>query len=100
MEIETIDARGQSAGANTAGTANPKSERPKMLSGANLFMVACCAAMFVGTGIYLAYAPADQSFVETMLVAVPLLGCLAMHFVLHRLMGKSCHGSSNVGGSK
>lgn len=100
MENETIDARSLSTDAKTKSTSNSRSENLKLLSGHNLFMAACCAAMIAGTGIYVAFAPADQSFAQKMLLAAPLLGCVGMHFVLHRLMGKPCHSSSNAGGSK
>ncbi|MGH0003552.1 hypothetical protein ACQU0X_26040 [Pseudovibrio ascidiaceicola] len=66
----------------------------KLMSGHNLMMMACCAAMAVGTGILFASAPAGQSVGQTLLLAAPLVGCLGMHLVMHRFMGKSCHSNS------
>lgn len=66
----------------------------KLLSGHNLFMLACCAAMVIGTGFLIAAAPAGQTIGQTLLYAAPMLGCIGMHFVMHRFMGKSCHGHS------
>jgi hypothetical protein len=63
----------------------------KVLAGHNLFMVACCAAMVAGTGILIAAAPAGQTIGQTLLYAAPILGCVGMHMVMHRFMGKSCH---------
>ncbi|WP_269585438.1 DUF2933 domain-containing protein [Roseibium sp. Sym1] len=63
----------------------------KVLTGHNLFMMACCAAMVAGTGILIAAAPAGQTIGQTLLYAAPMLGCVGMHLVMHRLMGKSCH---------
>ncbi len=66
----------------------------KQFSGHSLFMMACCAVMVAGAAIVFASAPAGQSLGETLLLAVPVLGCLAMHFVMHRFMGKSCHSTA------
>lgn len=63
----------------------------KVLTGHNLLMMACCAAMVVGTGILIAAAPAGQTIGQTLLYAAPMLGCIGMHLVMHRFMGKSCH---------
>lgn len=57
-------------------------------------MLACCVAMVVGTGILLAYAPVGQSLGQTLLLAAPMLGCIGMHLVMHRFMGKSRHSHS------
>jgi hypothetical protein len=54
-------------------------------------MMACCAAMVVGTGVLVATAPAGQSIGQTLLYAAPMLGCIGMHLIMHRLKGKSCH---------
>ncbi len=62
-----------------------------LLSGHNLFMMACCAAMVAGTGILIWSAPAGQTIGQTLLLGVPMLGCIGMHLVMHRFMGKSCH---------
>ncbi|MBO9422985.1 hypothetical protein J7481_25995 [Labrenzia sp. R4_2] len=67
----------------------------KHLNGHSMFMLACCAAMVAGTAVVIASAPAGQSLGETLLLAAPVLGCLGMHFVMHRFMGKSCHGAES-----
>jgi len=66
----------------------------KLFSGHNIMMMACCAAMAVGTGVLVTTAPAGQSLGQTLLLAAPLVGCLGMHLVMHRFMGKSCHSTS------
>ncbi len=66
----------------------------KLMSGHNMMMMACCAAMAVGTGVIFASAPAGQSVGQTLLLAAPLVGCVGMHLVMHRFMGKSCHSNS------
>ncbi len=48
----------------------------KLFSGHNIMMMACCAAMAVGTGVLVATAPAGQSLGQTLLLAAPLVGCL------------------------
>lgn len=60
--------------------------------GHNLFMLACCALMVIGTGIVIAAAPSGQSIGQSLLLAAPMLGCVGMHLIMHRLTGKSCHG--------
>jgi len=55
----------------------------------NALMALCCAAMvgaffvFVGNG-------ATTSLFSLL---VPLIACLGMHVVMHKFMGKSCHGA-------
>lgn len=66
----------------------------KLLTGHNLFMLACCAAMVIGTGFLIAVAPAGQTIGQTLLLAAPMLGCVGMHLVMHRFMGKSCHSNA------
>ncbi len=57
-------------------------------------MMACCAVMVAGTGFLIAGVPAGQSLADTLLLAAPMLGCVGMHFVMHKFMGKSCHAPS------
>jgi hypothetical protein len=64
------------------------------------FMMVCCALMVVGGGVVLATAPAASSWSETMGLALPLLGCLGVHLVMHRFMGRSCHKQGNKHGLK
>ena len=59
----------------------------------NFFMMACCVAMVAGVGILVATAPATQSWSATLWTAFPLLACVGAHLVMHKFMGKSCHGS-------
>jgi type II secretory pathway component PulF len=60
------------------------------LNRTSLFMLACCTVMAAGAGFLLATAPSAQSLADALLLAVPLLGCLGMHLVMQRFMGKSC----------
>ncbi|MBD8892535.1 hypothetical protein [Roseibium litorale] len=61
------------------------------MSGQSLFMLLCCAVMIAAFGFVIAAAPAGQPFAETLLLAAPMFGCVVMHFVMHRIMGKPCH---------
>lgn len=69
----------------------------KHLNAHSLFMIACCAAMIAGTGLLIASAPSGLTWTESLLLAAPMLGCLAMHAVLHRFMGKPCHATNKTG---
>lgn len=77
------------------GGADEDGPAKKHVSGHTLFMMACCTAMVAGSVIVFVSAPAGQSLGETLLLAAPVLGCLGMHVVLHRFMGRSCHGTDN-----
>jgi len=65
-----------------------------------LFMAACCLAMVAGTGLLIYSAPSGLTWMETLLLAAPMAGCLAMHVVMHRFMGRSCHSSGKTGGGQ
>ena len=72
----------------------------KSFNAHTLFMIACCAAMIAGTGLLITSAPSGLTWTETLLLAAPMLGCLAMHAVMHRFMGKSCHATNKSGAEK
>ncbi len=55
-------------------------------------MLACCAVMLLPVGGYLLGGGTVSGSLDNLALVVPLLACVGMHFVLHRLMGKSCHG--------
>ncbi len=67
---------------------------PGKAIGRNWFMWACCAAMVVGFGLTIA-ASATLGFRQALLAALPLVACLAIHFALHRFVGRSCHGPNS-----
>lgn len=71
-----------------------RAERPST-KGHGLSMAACCAVMAAGFAIFAFSAPFGQPITTTPLSAAPLAGCLAMHFAMHRFLGKSCHSSNN-----
>lgn len=56
------------------------------------FMLLCCLAMFAAFAVFVLMAPAGQSWTEIALGAAPLLACFGVHLIMHRFMGKSCHG--------
>ncbi len=62
----------------------------------NLFMrygmLACCVVMLLPVGGYFLGGGTLSGLLDNLLLLVPLLACVGMHFVLHRLMGRSCHG--------
>lgn len=59
-------------------------------------MWASCLAMLAGTGFVVYAAPPGLGLGRTLLLGLPLLGCLAMHMALPRLTGRSCHGGSHA----
>ncbi len=55
------------------------------------FMTACCTLMVIGAAIPFLSNAQDQTIAKILLSLGPVLGCLAIHFVMHRAMGRSCH---------
>lgn len=70
------------------------------LNAHTFFMAACCLAMLAGTGLLIYSAPSGLTWTETLLLAGPMLGCVAMHAVLHRFMGKSCQATNKTGANQ
>lgn len=62
----------------------------KQLTPHTLFMTACCAAIVAGTGLLIYSAPSGLTWSETLLLVAPVIGCLAMHALMHRFMGTPC----------
>ena len=74
-----------------------KTELPsadQVRSGSGMLMMACCVAMVAAFGFVIFTAPAGQSWGASALTALPLLACVGAHLIMHRFMGKSCHGSA------
>lgn len=51
-------------------------------------MAACCAAPVLAVGALLATGAVGSG---NLLLFAPLAGCLAMHGLMHRMTGRSCH---------
>lgn len=61
----------------------------KLASSHNLMMAVCCIAM---VGAFFVFAGSNiQSSLFSL--ALPLAACVGMHFVMHKMMGKNCHGT-------
>lgn len=74
---------------------NEKSDQIPFRSPAHLFMWVCCGLMVIGLAIVFLAAPSDEPITTTLWSLTPLLACLGMHLLMHRLMGRSCHNSNN-----
>ena len=55
-------------------------------------MLVCCVAMTLPIAGYLLSGGTFGGLLDDLALVVPLLACVGMHFVLHRLPGRSCHG--------
>lgn len=77
-----------------ASYAAPAIRTPNYLNRTNLFMLGCCLLMAVVTGLLIVSAPTGLTVGEALLLAVPMFGCVAMHVILHRVMGRSCHATA------
>ena len=53
----------------------------------------CCAVMLAPLGLYFVQGGTVAGLSSTLGLFAPLVLCVGMHFVLHRVMGRSCHGS-------
>lgn len=65
--------------------------------GRSLFMMACCLAMAGGTVLLMASAPSGTSWADRFWLAAPLLGCVGMHLVMHRFMGRCAMSGKSQG---
>lgn len=72
-------------------TTSPKGTPAKRSLLVRYGMLACCIVMLLPIAGYLLSGGTTAGLLDVALV-VPLLACVGMHFVLHRLTGKSCHG--------
>jgi hypothetical protein len=61
----------------------------------NLFMMACCVPMVIGGALIFYSIPAELGLGARLYALAPLAGCVAMHFVVHKFMGKSCHSKTD-----
>ena len=75
-----------------AKTESPPADQVK--SGSSILMMACCVAMVAAFGFVIFTAPAGQSWGASALTALPLLACVGAHLIMHRFIGRSCHGST------
>ena len=63
-------------------------------SAGSIGMWACCVAMLVPIGIYFASGGSLTSVTSAIGLLAPLALCGGMHFVMHRWLGRSCHGAA------
>lgn len=71
-----------------------KAKEDKKRTVISMFMMACCVPMVIGGALIVFAFPADQSFAARLLALAPIAGCLGMHLVMHKFMGKACHKKS------
>ncbi|WP_245759339.1 DUF2933 domain-containing protein [Tranquillimonas alkanivorans] len=57
-----------------------------------LGMMACCAIMLLPVAGFFASGGTLAGLWSNAAVFAPLVLCLGMHLVMHRMMGRSCHG--------
>ena len=55
-------------------------------------MLVCCVAMTLPIVGYLLGGGTFGGLLDDLALVVPLLACVGTHFVLYRLLGRSCHG--------
>lgn len=80
--------------AEDEGNARPASEKLMKYG-----MWICCAVMVLPVIAYLA-AGGVSGASESLLAFAPLLLCVGAHLVLHRMMGRSCHGTARQAGAE
>lgn len=59
-------------------------------------MMICCLLMLLPVGLYLVGGGSVSGLFANAGLLLPLAICGGMHFVMHRMMGKSCHGNSKA----
>ncbi len=75
-----------------AKSASPSAAQVR--SGSGMLVMACCVAMVAAFGFVIYTAPTGQSWGTSALTPLPLLACVGAHLIMHRFMGRSCHGST------
>ena len=56
-------------------------------------MMACCAVMLLPIAAFLIGGGTVAGLWANATVFAPLVLCVGAHFVMHKMMGRSCHGS-------
>lgn len=54
----------------------------------------CCTVMLLPLALYFVQGGTVGGLSSTLGLFAPLLLCVGMHLVVHRLMGRSCHGGT------
>ena len=58
-------------------------------------MWACCAVMLLAVAGYFLAGDTDGGMTGKIAAFAPLLLCVGAHFVMFKMMGRSCHGASD-----
>ena len=58
-------------------------------------MWACCVVMFLSVAGYFLAGGTEGGLTGKIAAFAPLLLCVGAHFVMFKMMGKSCHGASD-----
>jgi len=61
-------------------------------------MWACCAVMLLPIAAFVMAGGLAGGLTSGLYVFAPLLLCAGAHVVMHRMMGKSCHGTASENG--
>lgn len=88
--LETTLKTTPSISPKTATIADEKTSKPNRLM--HYGMMACCAVMLLPIGAYFAAGGTVSGALESAGLFAPLIACVGMHLVMHKMMGKSCHG--------
>lgn len=57
-------------------------------------MIACCISMVFGAGLLLWGMGPDANWAERLSALAPIGICLGAHLVMHKTMGRTCHGQN------
>ncbi|MCK5748781.1 hypothetical protein [Oricola sp.] len=57
---------------------------------ARFFLAGCCLAMVAGFVLIVLSRVPGEPVTNTLLIAAPLAGCLAMHVAMHRFLARKC----------
>lgn len=60
-------------------------------------MLLCCLAIVVPVAIVMIFGTGLTGLSSNLWVVLPLVACLSIHFVMHRITGRSCHTSDPDG---
>ncbi|RYH06471.1 DUF2933 domain-containing protein [Tropicimonas sp. IMCC6043] len=72
---------------------NMKAEGAEKL--AKYGMWSCCIVMLTPVGAFLLTSSASGGAFQSFFAFAPLVLCLGLHLMMHKMMGRSCHGHSD-----
>jgi hypothetical protein len=73
----------------------PSAQKSSIMPVMKYAMWACCAVMLLPIAAFMIAGGLAGGLTSGLYVFAPLLLCVGAHVVMHRMMGKACHGATS-----